>query len=61
MTIEPNQTLNLDVKELVAKASSSSQGSISALTGEISWFTPDQSDVFGRVLIAREGSGGSTL
>lgn len=57
VTIQPNETLSMDVKEIIQQANEAfpkPNKQITSLTGEISWFTPDQADVFGRVLIARE-------
>ncbi len=68
--LQANQTLSMDVQGIIAKAneqSSSKSNSetkpqkITALTGEISWFTPNQADVFGRVLLTREQAGRRAL
>ncbi len=64
LTIQPNQTLTLPIQQIIDSANAdpnSHKPKITALRGEISWFTPDQSDVFGRILVAREGNGGSVI
>ncbi len=64
VTIQPYETLALPIQQIIDSLNNgepSAGKKIRALTGEISWFTPDQSDVFGRVLIARAGNGGNAL
>ncbi|MDQ2840529.1 MAG: hypothetical protein M3Y72_05715 [Acidobacteriota bacterium] len=69
VTIQANETLSMDVKNIIAQANEESSKSkskpkpqkITALTGEISWFTPGQADVFSRVLIARDQNGRKAL
>ena len=64
VTLEPNQTLTMPIQQIIDGVNSdqtSPEKKIKALQGEIGWFTPDQSDVFGRVLIARDEGGTRAL
>jgi hypothetical protein len=55
VTMQPNELLNLKIKDIIDEinAEPTRNSKITALRGEISWFTPSQADVFGRTLIAR--------
>lgn len=52
-----NELFTQKIKDIIdsVNADPSTKSKVRALQGEISWFTPDQADVFGRVLIADVG------
>lgn len=57
VTIQPYELFTQKIKDIIdsVNADPSTKSKVRALQGEISWFTPDQADVFGRVLIADVG------
>jgi hypothetical protein len=65
--MNPYESRTISLSDLIASANESDAGKkhvdpkITAKYGEISWFTPGQTDVFGRVLIARQQNGGRAL
>lgn len=67
VTMNPYESRTISLSDLIASANESdadkkhADPKITARYGEISWFTPGQTDVFGRVLIARQQNGGRAL
>ncbi len=66
ITLNPYESRTMSLAELITNANESNaekrpDREITARHGEISWFTPSQADVFGRVLIARQQNGGRAL
>ena len=57
--IQPYELLNLKIKDIIdsINAEPTRKSKITALHGEISWFSPSQGDIFGRTLIAHAGNG----